>query len=99
MATDFAVSLRRFFTDHLAGLRGCSPNSNRSPGLILGSGLKRCGNRLSVLMGGDRVGEVGVQAAVLQAAGFPDCEEPLDGAVAVVGLGSVARFPPHYGVA
>ena len=72
---------------------------NRSPGLILGSGLKRCGNRLSVLMGGDRVGEVGVQAAVLQAAGFPDCEEPLDGAVAVVGLGSVARFPPHYGVA
>ena len=27
MATDFAVSLRRFFTDHLAGLRGCSPNT------------------------------------------------------------------------
>ncbi len=27
MATDFAVSLRRFLTDHLAGLRGCSPNT------------------------------------------------------------------------
>ncbi len=27
MATDFAVSLRRFLTDYLAGLRGCSPNT------------------------------------------------------------------------
>jgi integrase/recombinase XerD len=27
MATDFAVSLRRFLTAHLAGLRGCSPNT------------------------------------------------------------------------
>jgi hypothetical protein len=27
MATDFAVSLRRFLTDHLAGMRGCSPNT------------------------------------------------------------------------
>jgi integrase/recombinase XerD len=27
MATDFAVSLRRFLTDHMAGLRGCSPNT------------------------------------------------------------------------
>ena len=27
MATDFAVFLRRFLTSHLAGLRGCSPNT------------------------------------------------------------------------
>ena len=27
MATDFAISLRHFLTDHLAGLRGCSPNT------------------------------------------------------------------------
>ncbi len=27
MATDFAVFLRRFLTGHLAGLRGCSPNT------------------------------------------------------------------------
>jgi integrase/recombinase XerD len=27
MATDFAVRLRRFLTDHMAGLRGCSPNT------------------------------------------------------------------------
>ena len=27
MATDCAVSLRRFLTHHLAGLRGCSPNT------------------------------------------------------------------------
>ena len=27
MATDFAVSLRRFLTSHLAGLRGCSPST------------------------------------------------------------------------
>jgi len=27
MATDFAVFLRRFLTTHLAGLRGCSPNT------------------------------------------------------------------------
>jgi integrase/recombinase XerD len=27
MATDFAVYLRRFLTDHMAGLRGCSPNT------------------------------------------------------------------------
>jgi site-specific recombinase XerD len=27
MATDFAVSLHRFLTTHLAGLRGCSPNT------------------------------------------------------------------------
>src|SRR5680860_1895031 len=27
MATDFAVSLRRFLTDHLAGLRGYSTNT------------------------------------------------------------------------
>jgi site-specific recombinase XerD len=27
MATDFAVALRRFLTAHLAGLRGCSPNT------------------------------------------------------------------------
>jgi site-specific recombinase XerD len=27
MATDFAISLRRFLTDHMAGLRGCSPNT------------------------------------------------------------------------
>ena len=27
MATDFAVFLRRFLTAHLAGLRGCSPNT------------------------------------------------------------------------
>ena len=27
MATDFAVSLRRFLTGYLAGLRGCSPNT------------------------------------------------------------------------
>ena len=30
MATDFAVSLRRFLTDHMAGLRGCSPNTINS---------------------------------------------------------------------
>jgi len=29
MATDFAVFLRRFLTAHLAGLRGCSPNTGR----------------------------------------------------------------------
>jgi len=27
MATDFALNLRRFLTDYLAGLRGCSPNT------------------------------------------------------------------------
>jgi site-specific recombinase XerD len=27
MATDFAVALHRFLTSHLAGLRGCSPNT------------------------------------------------------------------------
>jgi integrase/recombinase XerD len=27
VATDFAVSLRRYLTDHLSGLRGCSPNT------------------------------------------------------------------------
>src|SRR5881397_3672702 len=27
MATDFALLLRRFLTAHLAGLRGCSPNT------------------------------------------------------------------------
>jgi site-specific recombinase XerD len=27
MATDFALHLRRFLTDHMAGLRGCSPNT------------------------------------------------------------------------
>ena len=27
MATDFAVLLHRFLTSHLAGLRGCSPNT------------------------------------------------------------------------
>ena len=27
MATDFAVHLRRFLIDHMAGLRGCSPNT------------------------------------------------------------------------
>ena len=27
MATDFAIGLRRFLTDHMAGLRGCSPNT------------------------------------------------------------------------
>lgn len=27
MATDFAVHLRRFLTDHMAALRGCSPNT------------------------------------------------------------------------
>ena len=27
MATDFAVFLHRFLTSHLAGLRGCSPNT------------------------------------------------------------------------
>lgn len=27
MATDFALSLRRFLTAYLAGLRGCSPNT------------------------------------------------------------------------
>ena len=27
MATDFAISLRRFLTDHMAGLRSCSPNT------------------------------------------------------------------------
>jgi integrase/recombinase XerD len=27
MATDFAVCLRRYLTSHLAGLRGCSPNT------------------------------------------------------------------------
>ncbi len=31
MATDFAVSLRRYLTDHMAGLRGCSPNTISSP--------------------------------------------------------------------
>ena len=30
MATDFALGLRRFFTDHLAGLRGCSPHTINS---------------------------------------------------------------------
>ena len=30
MATDFAISLRRFLTDHMAGLRGCSPNTINS---------------------------------------------------------------------
>ena len=34
-----------------------------------------------------------MEAAVLQAAGFADRDEPLDGAVAVAGLGSLARFP------
>ena len=27
MATDFALSMRRFLIDHMAGLRGCSPNT------------------------------------------------------------------------
>jgi site-specific recombinase XerD len=27
VATDFALSLRRYLTDHMAGLRGCSPNT------------------------------------------------------------------------
>jgi integrase/recombinase XerD len=27
VATDFAVSLRRYLTDHMAGLRGCAPNT------------------------------------------------------------------------
>ena len=27
MATDFALGMRRFLTDHMAGLRGCSPNT------------------------------------------------------------------------
>ena len=27
MATDFAVMLHRFLTSHLAGMRGCSPNT------------------------------------------------------------------------
>ena len=27
MATDFAVMLHRFLTAHLAGMRGCSPNT------------------------------------------------------------------------
>ena len=27
MATEFAVFLHRFLTSHLAGLRGCSPNT------------------------------------------------------------------------
>jgi hypothetical protein len=27
MASDFAVFLHRFLTSHLAGLRGCSPNT------------------------------------------------------------------------
>jgi site-specific recombinase XerD len=27
MATDFALSLRRYLTDHMYGLRGCSPNT------------------------------------------------------------------------
>jgi site-specific recombinase XerD len=27
VATDFAVSLRRYLTDHMSGLRGCSPNT------------------------------------------------------------------------
>ena len=48
-----------------------------------------------MLMGGDRLGKVCVEAAVLQAAGLADREEPLDGAVAVIGLGSVARASPH----
>src|SRR5947208_3428557 len=30
MATDFAVLLHRFLTSHLAGLRGCSPNTSAS---------------------------------------------------------------------
>ena len=30
MATDFALSLRRYLTDHMAGLRGCSPHTINS---------------------------------------------------------------------
>ena len=40
-----------------------------------------------------------MEAAALQAASFADREQPLDGAVAVVGLGAVARFAPQNAVA
>ncbi len=49
-----------------------------------------------MLMSGDRLGEVGVQAAALEAAGLADREEPLDGSIAVLGLGAVARFAPQH---
>ena len=42
-----------------------------------------------------RGGEVVVQAASLEAAGFADREEPFDESVAVVGLGAVALLAPH----
>ncbi len=49
-----------------------------SPTIIPGEPIR---DGLSVLMGGDRLGEVGVQPPVLRPAGFADREEPLDGAV------------------
>jgi hypothetical protein len=61
--------------------------------------LERRGDWLPVLMGGDRVGEVGMQAAALQPACFTDREEPLDGAVAVLGLGAVTGLAPQNTVA
>jgi len=47
---------------------------NRSGGLTAGSGQERRGDRLPVLVGGDRGGEVGMQPAALQAAGLADRE-------------------------
>jgi hypothetical protein len=41
MATDFAINLRRFLTDHMAGLRGCSPNTISS--------YRECAARRSVV--------------------------------------------------
>ncbi|MGO9975142.1 MAG: hypothetical protein ACLP01_20535 [Solirubrobacteraceae bacterium] len=41
---------------------------------------------MAVLVGGDRFGDVGVQAAALETARFEDREKPFDGAVPVDGL-------------
>jgi hypothetical protein len=43
-------------------------------------------------VGADGVGEVGVQAAALEAAGGVRGEQPFDAAFAVVGLGAEAEF-------
>jgi hypothetical protein len=48
-----------------------------------------------VLVGSERLGEVGVEAAALEAACFADCQEPFDGAATVVGLGAVATLFYH----
>src|SRR5680860_1383558 len=63
MATDFAVSLRRFLTDHLAGLRGYSTNTIVSYRdafkLLVAEVADQQFERVTV--GDDRVGRIAAQ--------------------------------------